>query len=82
MLYNQGLGYSALNTARCALSSFVLPVNNITFGAQPLVIRFMKGIYQQRPSVPRYEHIWDVSVEHIGMFELFKNFVSSERTIT
>jgi integrase len=22
----------------------------------------MKGIYQQRPSVPRYEHIWDVSV--------------------
>jgi integrase len=61
-MYELGIGYSAMNTARCALSSFIMPVNNVSFGAQPLVIRFMKGIFHRRPTRPRYEHIWDVSV--------------------
>ena len=26
-------------------------------GSHPLVVRFMKGVYEQRPSLPRYKNI-------------------------
>jgi integrase len=62
VLYDEGIGYSALNTARSALSTvFTLP-NNQTFGTQPLVTRFMKGVFETRPSLPRYSETWDVNV--------------------
>ena len=61
-LFKKGLGYSALNTARSALSCIIAPVNMASFGAQPLVIRFLKGVYDTRPSVPRYVETWDVKV--------------------
>ena len=61
-LYKEGIGYSALNTARSALSTvFNLP-NNQTFGTNPLVTRFMKGVFETRPSMPRYSDTWDVNV--------------------
>ena len=44
-LYKEGIGYSALNTARSALSTvFNLP-NNQTFGTNPLVTRFIPNPY-------------------------------------
>ena len=42
-LYNQGLSYSALNTARSALSSIISLQGNFSFGNHPLVSRFLKG---------------------------------------
>ena len=42
-LYKDGLGYSAINTARSALSSVLTIPGNITFGNHPLVARFLKG---------------------------------------
>ena len=61
-LFTSGLGYSAINTARSALSSVLILLNNITFGTHPLVARFLKGVFQLKPSLPRYSSIWDVSV--------------------
>ena len=61
-LLTSGLGYSAINTARSALSSVLILPNNITFGAHPLVARFLKGVFELTPSLPRYSSIWDVSV--------------------
>ena len=61
-LFTPGLGYSAINTARSALSSVLILPNNITFGAHPLVARFLKGVFELKPSLPRYSFIWDVSV--------------------
>ena len=59
-LYEKGLGYSAINTARSALSSVLdLPGGN-TFGTHPLVTRFLKGVFKLKPSLPRYNSIWDV----------------------
>ena len=59
-LYEKGLGYSAINTARSALSSVLdLPGGN-TFGTHPLVTRFLKGVFELKPSLPRYAGIWDV----------------------
>lgn len=59
-LYDQGLGHSALNTARSALSCILKPVNGITFGAHPTVTRFLKGVFESRPTVSRYTETWDV----------------------
>lgn len=60
-LFETGVGYSGINTARSALSSVLKPVNGITFGAQESVKRFLKGVYEARPSNPRYAVTWDVS---------------------
>lgn len=61
-LYHTGIGYSALNTARCALSTVCFTSEHYTFGQHPLVCRFLKGIFECRPSLPRYQETWDVTV--------------------
>ena len=61
-LYDSGLSYSSVNTARSALSSLLQLSNvNVPFGQLPVVKRFMKGLYELRPSFPRYQSIWNVS---------------------
>ena len=55
-------GYSAINTARGALSSLGLLIDGVAAGCHPLVVRFLKGVYSLRPSQPRYSHTWDASV--------------------
>ena len=61
MLYNTGIGYSAINTAKSAIASLVKPPEgHRTLGQHPLMIRYMKGIFEQRPSLPRYCATWDV----------------------
>ena len=62
LLFKKGLGYSSLNTARCALSCIITPNNMGSFGSQPLVVRFLKGVYESRHSVPRYVETWDGTV--------------------
>ena len=61
-LYCKGLSYSAINTARSALSVVVKVQGCSTFGLHPLVIRFMKGIYKNWKTKPKYDCIWDASV--------------------
>ena len=60
-LYNKGLTYSAINTARSALSTFILPIDGKPIGQNHLVSRLIKGIYQLRPNTPKYKCIWDVN---------------------
>ena len=57
-LFQSGIGHSCLNTARSALSF----VNNTPAGIHPLVARFMKGVFERRPSLPKYTSTWDVNV--------------------
>ena len=60
-LYDSGIGYSAINTARSALSAGIqLEDSVMTLGHHPLVNRFMKGVFNSRPSLPRYNSIWNV----------------------
>ena len=58
---DSGLGYSAINTARIALSSILSMSEKTAFGAHPLVCRFLRGVFAERPSLPRYKTIWDVN---------------------
>ena len=63
-LYNQyslGIGYSALNTARSALPSFI-SINNVPVGQIPIICCFMKGIFNERPALPKYDITWDVNI--------------------
>ena len=48
------------NTARNALSIIILPPDGGSFGNHPLVIWFMKGVFETRPSLPRYRDVRDV----------------------
>lgn len=61
-MYEGGAGYSNINTARSFLSSFLEMVGTVNSVNSALVKRFMRGIYNLRPSLPRYSQTWDVSI--------------------
>ena len=56
-LYEDGLSYSTINTARSAISTLHMDCGN-----SALVNRFMKGIFNVRPSLPRYTCTYDVKI--------------------
>ena len=58
-LYNKKLSYSVINTARSALS---ILFDDPPIGEHCIIKRFMRGVFESRPSVPRYSRIWDVSI--------------------
>ena len=55
------VGYSAVATARSALSSFIT-VDGIKVGEHPLVSRFMSGLFNQKPALPRYTETWNPQI--------------------
>ena len=55
------LGYSAMNTCWSALSTFI-HIDNVPIGSHPLIIRFMKGVFSIKPSLPKNTVIWDVNI--------------------
>ena len=61
-LFEDGQSYSSLNSARSALSSFLCSDSGLTIGKFPAVIRFMKGVYELKPPIPKYSVIWDVNI--------------------
>ena len=60
-LFEKGLGYSCINSARSALSTFI-NINNNPVGQHPLVVRLMKGIFNKRPSLPKNNITWDPEI--------------------
>ena len=60
LLFDSGLKYSALNTARSALSSFVSLTSGKCLGEERLIRKFMKGVFNLRPALPRYQESWNV----------------------
>ena len=60
-LFKGGLGYSGINTAKSAVSSVVNIVNNIDIGNNHLIKKFMKGVFNRKPCLPRLSSTWAVS---------------------
>ena len=52
-------GYSAINTARSAISSLTVADSVGSVGSHPLVKALMAGVHNLRPPRPRYAEIWD-----------------------
>ena len=59
-LFDTGLRYSALNSARSALSCVLHLIDGVKFGSHPLTIRLLRSFYNQRPPQARYSSIWNV----------------------
>ena len=57
--FNTGIKYGSVNSARSALSTY-MSINNVPFGKHNLVCKLMKGVFESRPSFPRYAKTWDV----------------------
>jgi hypothetical protein len=57
-----GVGYSSINTARSALSSYLTLGKSVSVGQLPLVKRFLKGVYNKKLIFPRYQQTWDVNL--------------------
>lgn len=61
-LYKAGASYSTVNLARSTVSAF-LSDNNSDYhsvGSHPVVCRVVKGVFENRPSLPKYQEAWDV----------------------
>ena len=56
-LFSDGHSYSQINTASSALSNVI---TKVPCGKHTDVKRFIKGIFQLRPTFPKYHVIWDV----------------------
>ena len=57
-LVNEGLSYSAVNTAKAAIINFMACKNN-KIKESVYLSRFMKGVAEKRPSQYKYRAIWD-----------------------
>lgn len=53
-----GASYGTINTLRSAVSL----ITKQKLGEHPLITRLMKGFYKIRPTAPKYQATWDVSV--------------------
>ena len=60
-LYSFGCSYDSINSAHSALSSLCNTEDGYTVGTHPLVVKFMTGVYNLRPSRAKYTHSFDVS---------------------
>ena len=59
--FDKGSSYSTLNTLRSALSAILAPIDGTPIGSLPLIKRFMTGVFNMRPAIPRYTCTWDVN---------------------
>ena len=60
-LYPKDPSYSTINTARSALHCILDVQERNKLGPHPLVVRFMKGVFEKRKPQPKYTNVWDVS---------------------
>lgn len=63
ILHNSGLSHSAINTARSALSSYLSTMWKTDISDNILLRRSIKGIFQLRPSFPKYNYTWNENHE-------------------
>ena len=61
-LYDKGLQYRTINTARSSLSSTLPPMDGFPVGQHPLVTRLMKGIFNSRPIIKSLFPAWSVKM--------------------
>lgn len=61
-LFEQGLGYSSINTAKSAVVSLISTCSDSnTLASSVLLKKFMRGVFTARPALPKLQCTWDVS---------------------
>ena len=61
-MYNDDCLYSGLCAARGTLASVVTIKGFAKLSDHPLLVRYLKGIFNRHPSLLRYMHIWDINL--------------------
>lgn len=61
VLFDEQLSYSSINAARSAVSSFSLH-KKVLLGSHPLISRFLKGVFNLRPALPKSSVTWDTAI--------------------
>jgi site-specific recombinase XerD len=60
-LFRAGHSYNSLMVNRAAITSYLRVLNPATdYGAADSLTRFMKGVFRDRPTRPKYAEIWEV----------------------
>ena len=59
-LFQKGYEYRTINNYRSAISAFHVGVNGQKMGQISLIKQVMKGAFNSRPPLPRYNETWDV----------------------
>ena len=86
-LFKSSLSYSALNTARSAVSN--IHINNsdapdhTPVGKHFLVCRYLKGVFNKLMPVPKYNNIWSVNTvpDYLSLFWRFHEINLKEFTL-
>ena len=60
--YAAGTGYRTACLTRSALNSYVTIAEGMALTHHPLVRRFVAGVYNTRPPMPRYIQVWDIGI--------------------
>ena len=63
-LYKSGVQYSGIGTARSALSGFLSLCSEGQYdtGKSVLVKKFMRGVFNKRPALPKYRTTWNPDI--------------------
>ena len=63
-LYKSGVQYSGIGTARSALSGFLslCSEGQVDIGNSVLVKKFMRGVFNKRPALPKYRTTWNPDI--------------------
>ena len=59
-LYSAGYQYNSLNSYQSAISSVHEKIDRYNTGQHPTIVRLLKGVYNDRPPLPRYSSTWNV----------------------
>ena len=59
--FHEGVSYSMVNTTRSALSSVFPAKEGTLFDKHRIIIKLLRGMYKQRPSLPHYAVTYDVA---------------------
>ena len=68
-LVRQIKSFNQICMARSALPSVINQQQNVSFGNIPIVKRYMKGIFENNPTLPKFHFTWNVSL----LFNYFCN---------
>lgn len=61
-LFDQGLSYSAVNSAKSAIVTVISTCTDSTTLSSSVVLqKFMRGVFASRPALPKLQCTWDVS---------------------
>ena len=82
-LYKEGYQYRSLNAYRSAIASMHTHIDGVSIGQHPLVSRLLRGGFQTRPPLPRYQGMWDVNkvLNQISSHGLEQNITLKQLTL-